>query len=196
MVSSVSPPPAFTRLPTVTCVRLILPLMGAKTLVKSRSSLACSMAAKALWTSAAAVPSFAFQTCSSVSLTAPDSHQWIGPRVFGLGQFQAGLGAAFLRLGGVQRGLVGPGVDFVEQIAFLDHLPVLEIDRFKMSPDARSHFDFLHGCDAPFVVVVVDHFSDNRLTDGDRRRWSFRHWRCRGAAAKHTGYKEDHTAIP
>ena len=47
----------------------------------------------------------------------------------GLGEGELGLGAGFDGLGVVQGGLKGTRVDGEEQVALVDHLAVLEMDR-------------------------------------------------------------------
>ena len=141
MVSSVSPPPAFTRLPTVTWVRLALPAIGAIYLGEVEVE-------PGLLHGCLGFEQFGFRDgllaqpyIDLFPAGRPRLQEGGGPLVLLLGQFQAGLGAGNLCLCRVQSRLVRPWVDLEKHVARLDHLPIVEVDLDQMPANAGPHLD-------------------------------------------------------
>ena len=92
----------------------------------------------------------------------------------GSGELVTCLGGCFLGFGDPQFGLIGTRVDFVQQGPLLDDLPILEVDFVQVAPDAGAHFDRRNCHDVAFIVVVIDDFMAQGLTDGNGGRRCFR----------------------
>ena len=75
-------------------------------------------------------------------------------------------------------GLERPAVDGEQQVALLDHLPVLEMDRVEIAGDARAHLDGIDRDEAADVLVVIGDQPLHRLGDRHLRRWG---WSSLGA---------------
>ncbi len=173
MVSSVaSGGPACTRLPSVTSARLTRPAIGDRTSVHPRLSRAVSTAASAART--AATP-LACGAGPAVELLARDGlhvHQLLGAGHLARGQLGRGARLLQLRLGAVELGLVGPGIDLEEHLALPDLSPLGERQALDVARDAGPDLHVVHRLEAAAELVPLRDVAleDGGDADGGRRR--------------------------
>ena len=86
------------------------------------------------------------------------AHQLLAARRVGFGEGQIGLRLRQIGARLIERVLERPLVDGEQQVALLDHLPVLEMHAVEIAGHARAHFDRIHRDKA------ADIFVDNRTT--------------------------------
>src|SRR5262249_52295773 len=98
--------------------------------------------------------------------------QLSGARELGLGELELGLGLGLLRLGRLEGKLEGTRLDDEEEVAFLDQLPVGEIDRLEIATDARADLYRLTRLDLAGEIGPFLNIPDQGLghRDGRRRR--------------------------
>ena len=95
------------------------------------------------------------------------------PPVLRLIERQLRLVLGDLRLGLFQHRLVGPRVEFEEDVALLDQRALLEVDLFQVAPGVRPDLDGIDRGDPGGELRVVGDLLLNRVADRDRER------RCR-----------------
>jgi len=93
----------------------------------------------------------------------------------------------FLALGLVQRGLVGPGIDDEQHLAFAHHVAVLEADRLQVARDPGADIDGILGDELADIVVPVDHRLLQRVRDRDAGRRRRGHRLRRAARQQQAG---------
>jgi hypothetical protein len=116
----------------------------------------------------------------------------------GLGTRKLRLPLGDLSLGLVQHRLEGPGIDLKEQVPFLDHPPVLEIDVDQVPADAGPDFDRFHGSSPRSVLVIISHLPLHGMADqhdwgrrgGQRRRLAFAACQRQAQEGKQDGKKQ------
>ena len=98
-----------------------------------------------------------------------------------------GLGGLEIRLALVHDRLVAFGVDFVEDVAGLDGIALLELDLLHVAVDLRQKIDLLHRLGMGHVALgkIVDARLNVRHGDGNGRLLHHRGHRFGGAAARH-----------
>ncbi len=97
------------------------------------------------------------------------AHQALGACQVGLGVGQVGFRLRQAGAGLIERVLERPAVDGEEQLAFLDHLAVLEVDAVEIARNAGPHLDGIDGHEPADILVLVDDCLGNRPCNCDLR---------------------------
>ena len=85
------------------------------------------------------------------------AHELLAAREIGLGEGEVGSRLRQIGARLVERVLERPLVDGEQQVALLDHLPVLEMHLVEIAGDARAHLDRIDRDEAADIFVLVDH---------------------------------------
>ena len=130
-----------------------------------------SLSRSCAWADAsdASAPSSSALRWSSVALAAAEVlTSRCGAVLLEPGQLEPGLRLPDLRLGPVDRRLVGPGVDDEQDLVLLDDLAVLEADLLDIARDPGADLDPLHRLEAAGELVPLGELAGQRLGDRDR----------------------------
>ena len=98
------------------------------------------------------------------------AHQLLAAVEVGLGVDQVGFGLLEIGARLIERVLERPLVDGEQQIALLDDLSVLEVDRIEIAGFARAHLDRIDRGKTADIFVVIEQRALDRIGDGHRRR--------------------------